>query len=112
MTNRALCPVLWNAVLLDWRIFADCDEVVGQVANLRPIVNRPGRGCKQASQRFRAVRLVAAMLLCGAGNLACSRLSSRPHRVFNRRLAQCQVLREDAMLAFTKDSLEQPATVP
>ena len=32
-----------NDVLLDWRIFATCDEIVGQVGNLRPIVNRPAR---------------------------------------------------------------------
>src|ERR1039457_6926975 len=36
---------------------------VGQVGNLRPIVNRPGLGCKQASERYRAVRSVAALLL-------------------------------------------------
>src|ERR1039457_6834673 len=40
---------------------------VGQVDNLRPIVNRPAGGCKQVSERFRTGRLVAALLLCGAG---------------------------------------------
>ena len=47
---------------------------VGQVGNLRPIVNRPGLGCKQASERYRAVRSVAfylavvsAALCLGAG---------------------------------------------
>jgi hypothetical protein len=44
-------------------------RIVGQAVSLRPIVNRPARDGSEG--------LAAAPLLCGAGNSACSRLSSR-----------------------------------
>jgi hypothetical protein len=44
-------------------------RIVGQACSLRPIFNRPARNDREG--------LVAAMLLCGAANPGCSRLSSR-----------------------------------
>src|ERR1039457_231221 len=65
-TQRAASAIVSTSLLHSFTTIL-LQRNVGQVGNLRPIVNRPARGGKQALERFRSGRLVAAMLPCAAG---------------------------------------------